>query len=127
MTREDLADRAHAYLAALDRLDLEAVLGFFSDEASLAIRTAHREFVGREEIRGLWSEILSAHSRMRHAVKDTVVDEDARKVVTVQSFRGELASGGIEERCSVYVFELDEHGVFSRVAVWIDGATPAQP
>jgi ketosteroid isomerase-like protein len=127
MTREELADRAHGYLAALDRLDVEAVLAFFSDETSLAIRTAHQEFTGKEQIRTLWQKILPAHSKMRHTVTDTVVDEDTGTIVTVQSFRGELASGGTEERCSVYVFEIDEFGMFSRVAVWIDGATPAQP
>lgn len=127
MGRKELSGRAQEYLAALDRLDLEAALAFFSDEASFAIRTAHQQFVGRDEIRELWDEVLSAHARMQHTVTDTVVDEGASKVVTVQSFRGELASGAVEERCSVYVFEVDEDGMFSRVDVWIDGATPAQP
>ena len=127
MNREELVGTARGYLAALDRLDLRAVLGFFATDAAFTIQSAHQVFEGLEEIERLWSEVLGAHAGMRHTVTNVVVDEPARKVVTEQTFRGELGTGVVEERHSIYVFEFDDAGVFSRVIVWIDGATPARP
>jgi ketosteroid isomerase-like protein len=127
MTRERLTNAAREFLAALDRLDLDAALGFFAPDAVFTIQSAQQEFVGKEQIRKLWSEVLGAHTTMRHTVTNVVVDEQAGKVVTEQTFHGELASGSAEERRSIYVFEVDGSGSFSRVIVWIDGATPARP
>lgn len=127
MNREALVTAARDYLGALDRLDLTAAVRFFATDAVFTIQSAHQVFEGLDEIERLWSEVLGAHSAMRHTVTNVVADESARKVVTEQTFRGELATGVVEERHSVYVFELDEAGLFSRVIVWIDGATPARP
>ena len=127
MNCEELVGTARDYLAALDRLDLGAALAFFAADAVFTIQSAHQVFEGLEEIERLWSEVLGAHAEMRHTVTNVVVDERARKVVTEQTFRGKLGTGVVEERNSVYVFEFDEAGVFSRVIVWIDGATPARP
>jgi ketosteroid isomerase-like protein len=125
--RDELVGTVRDYLAALDRLDLGAALGFFAIDAVFTIQSAHQVFEGLEAIERLWSEVLGAHSGMRHTVTNVVVDEPARKVVTEQTFRGELGTGVVEDRHSIYVFELDEAGLFSRVIVWIDGATPVRP
>jgi hypothetical protein len=125
--RDELIDLARGYLDALDRLDLDDTLAYFADEAVLTIQSARQEFAGKEAIGQLWRQVLGAHSAMRHRVTNVVVDERAGKIATELSFRGDLAAGGVEERHSIYVFEVDEHGGLSRVIVWIDGATPAQP
>ena len=125
--RDALEARARGFLAALDRLDLAGALAFFAPDAVFTIQTAHQEFSGTDQIEGLWRHVLGAHAAMRHAVTNVVVDERDGQVATEQSFRGELRMGAVEERRSVYVFELDERGACTRAIVWIDGVTPADP
>jgi ketosteroid isomerase-like protein len=127
MARHELTDLARGYLEALDRLDVDATLDFFADDAVFTIQSSRQELTGKEAIGTLWREVLGAHSAMRHRITNVVVDERERKVATELSFQGVLAAGDVEERNSIYVFEVGEHGRFSRVIVWIDGPTPAQP
>jgi hypothetical protein len=126
MGRDQLTDLALGYLEALDRLDLDATLQFFADEAVFTIQSARQAFAGKESIEQLWRYVLGAHESMRHEITNLVIDERARKVAAELSFRGVLVGGGVEERRSIYVLDVDERGTFSRVTVWIDGPTPAR-
>src|SRR5262245_21029212 len=98
MDRDRLVGTARDYLAALDRLDLEAALGFFSSDAVFTIQSSHQEFNGKQEIAGLWGEVLGAHAAMSHTITHVLVDDREGKVATEQLFRGELADGTVEQR-----------------------------
>jgi len=125
-TRDALAARATSYLAALDRLDVDAVVSCFAGDAVLSVRTGDLVVRGAQEIRELWQSFFRSHSGMEHRVTRIAVDEVARIVVTEQEFTGTLVDGGVEERSSVYVFELGADDRFADVSVWIDRETPAR-
>jgi ketosteroid isomerase-like protein len=125
MTRADLEAAVRSYLSALDRLDLDATIAHFAQNATLTVQSAHLTVRGKGELTDLWRGLFDAHAGMSHELANVVVDEPARKVATEQSFAGRLHDGTVERRYSAYIFELDEHGRFSRVMVWIDGETPA--
>ena len=125
-TRDLLADRATAYLAALDRLEIETVLSFFAQDAVLSVRTGDLAVAGAPAIREMWKSFFRSHERMEHRVTNVVADEIARKAATEQEFTGVLRNGTREERCSAYFFVFDERDLFVRVIVWIDGETPVR-
>lgn len=125
MTRDELESTARAYLAALDALDLDAVMERFAPDAELTVQTGHVTVRGEAAIRELWQGILAAHERMEHRVTAVVADPAARKVATEQAFVGERRDGTREERYSAYVFDVDADLRFTRAIVWIDGETPA--
>jgi ketosteroid isomerase-like protein len=124
--REVLAERATSYLAALDRLELDAVLSFFADDAVLSVRTGDLTVRGVDEIREMWQSFFRSHTAMEHRVTRIVVDELVRTVVTEQAFTGRLLGGGTEERTSVYLFKFGVNDQFADVSVWIDSETPAR-
>lgn len=125
-TREDLEGAARAYLAALDRLDLDAAVACFAADARFTIDSDGTVLEGLGAIEAMWREVLGAHEAMTHEVTGVVVDAERRRVVTEQRFQGWPREGEPSERRSVYVFELDQELRFTRVAVWIDGETPGR-
>lgn len=124
-SRQELCDIARGYLAALDRLDLHSMLGFFATDADFIVQTAHATVHGVDAIRDMWASLFAAHESMEHRVTGIVVDERAGKVATEQAFTGRRVDGEIEERYSSYFFDVNAAGKLSRVIVWIDGETPA--
>lgn len=122
--RQALAAVALDYLAALDRLDLDAVTGFFAEDASLSVPTGDLVAEGAAAIRALWESFFRSHTGMEHRVTNLVVDTAERKVATEQRFTGVLRDGGIEQRTSAYFFELGPDDRFARVTAWIDRETP---
>lgn len=124
MTRDELEAAARGYLAGLDALDLAAVMEHFASDAQFTIQTGHLELQGREQIGDLWRGLFAAHVRMEHHVVTVVADPKTRKVTTEQSFVGLRRDGTREERHSVYLFDVGDDGLFTRVIVWIDGETP---
>jgi ketosteroid isomerase-like protein len=125
ITQQALGDIARGYLAALDRLDLKGTLSYFAPDAIFIIQTAHRMVEGRDAIREMWTSLFGAHETMEHRLASIVIDEQAGRVATEQSFRGVHKDGEVETRYSAYVFEVDEQRKVKRVIVWIDGETPA--
>jgi hypothetical protein len=124
-TRDRLVAQARGYMAALDRLDTDAVCGYFAKDAELIVQTGGIGVRGLPAIRELWTTFFATHTSMTHRIARVVVDPIARKVATEQAFTGVLAGGTVEERYSAYFFDFDRKNVFTRVIVWIDGETPA--
>ncbi len=125
-TREELEGAARAFLAALDRLDLDAAVASFGPGCRFTIESDGTVLEGITAIEAMWREVLGAHTAMSHEVTSVSVDVEQRRVVTEQHFRGWPREGEPSERRSVYLFEIGEQLRFSRVAVWIDGATPGR-
>lgn len=125
-TREELEGAARAYLAALDRLDLDAAVACFADDARFSIDSDGTNLEGIDAVGAMWREVLGSHQAMTHEVESLMVDEQRRRVVTEQRFHGWPKEGEPSERSSVYLFDFDERLRLSRVSVWIDGATPGR-
>jgi maleamate amidohydrolase len=124
--REALERAARDYLAALDRLDLEATVASFDPDAVFEIGSDGTRLEGREAIGAMWAEVLGAHEGMAHEVTDLIVDEARGVVVTRQDFRGWTPDGAATERSSIYHFAFGEELRLREVGVWIDGSTPGR-
>lgn len=124
--RDELGDAARNYLRALDRLDLETVSSAFADDADFIVQSANLEVRGRTAIREMWDSFFRSHDSMEHRILGVVIDDQQRRVATEQAFTGVLKGGETESRHSVYIFDVDDTGRFSRAIVWIDGETPAR-
>lgn len=124
--RETLERAAREYLAALDRLDLEATMEWFAAEAVFEIGSDGTRLEGHDAIGAMWEEVLGAHEGMTHTITDLIVDERRRAVVTRQDFRGWSPDGAGTERSSTYQFAFDDELRLTEVGVWIDGATPGR-
>jgi len=124
--REALERAARGFLAALDRLDLEATVASFTADAVFEIGSDGTRLEGRGAIGAMWEEVLGAHAGMTHTVTDLIVDERRRAVATRQEFRGWSPDGGETVRSSAYHFAFDDELRLTAVGVWIDGATPGR-
>lgn len=113
-----------AYFAAVDRKDLEATLEFFSDDATFGIATAGLTFTGTDEIAGMFTAFFADYAVIRHSVTNLVVDDEAGRAATEQRCPHVRADGSPETVTTCNVFEVAGDGRFSRVVVWIDGASP---
>ena len=59
-----------------------------------------------------------------HEIKNIVVEADAGKVATEQSYIGELNDGTKNDMHNCNFFDVDEDGKFSRVIIWMAGTNP---
>lgn len=123
-TREWLTQAPLAYFEAVDRKDLDATLGFFAENATFTVQSAHLSFEGLDEVEGMFRTFFSDYSTIRHDVTNLVVDEREGKVSTEQTCPHVRADGGPETVTTCNFFDVGPDGRFTRVIVWIDGVSP---
>jgi ketosteroid isomerase-like protein len=124
LTRERLASLPDSYFKAVDAKDIDAILSHFADDATLTVQTDHAVFEGAEEIRRMFTDFCGSSTSILHEIKNMVVEPDAGKVATEQSYIGELVDGTKNDMHNCNFFDVDAEGKFSRVIIWMAGTNP---
>jgi ketosteroid isomerase-like protein len=124
LSREALAAAPASYFRAVDAMDVDAILEHFADDATLTVQTDHVTFTGADEIRRMFNDFTGASVSIFHEIKNIVVEADARKVATEQSYIGELKDGTKNDMHNCNFFDFNEDGKFSRVIIWMAGTNP---
>jgi uncharacterized protein (TIGR02246 family) len=124
LTREQLAALPDTYFKAVDARDVDAILAHFADDATLIVQTDHAVFSGAEEIRRMFTDFCTNSVSIFHEIKNIVVESEAGKVATEQSYIGELNDGTKNDMHNCNFFDIDSDGKFSRVIIWMAGTNP---
>jgi uncharacterized protein (TIGR02246 family) len=123
-TREALAAAPQTYFDAVDAMDVDGVLAHFADDATLTVQTDHVTFAGADEIRRMFTDFCGNSVSIFHEIKNIVIEPDARKVATEQSYIGELKDGTKNDMHNCNFFDFDADGKFKRVIIWMAGTNP---
>lgn len=124
LTRDQLAKLPVTYFKAVDDQDVDAILEHFASDATLTVQTDNVTFTGSDEIRRMFSDFIAGSVSIFHEIKNIVVEPDARKVATEQSYIGELLDGSKNDMHNCNFFDVDADGRFSRVIIWMAGTNP---
>jgi uncharacterized protein (TIGR02246 family) len=124
LSREQLAALPDTYFKAVDAKDVDAILAHFTDDAVLTVQTAGAVFSGADEIRRMFTDFCDNSVSIFHEIKNIVVEPDAGKVATEQSYIGELNDGTKNDMHNCNFFDVDSEGKFSRVIIWMAGTNP---
>ena len=78
-TREQLEHAPIAYFEAVDRKDMDAALGFFAEDATFTVQSAHITFAGRDEgIRQMFETFFTDYATIVHGVTNVINDLDVQ-------------------------------------------------
>ena len=124
LTRDQLAVLPDTYFKAVDAQDVDAILSHFADDATVTVQTDHAVFSGADEIRRMFTDFCGASKSIFHEIKNIVVEPEAGKVATEQSYIGELKDGTKNDMHNCNFFDVDADGKFSRVIIWMAGTNP---
>ena len=124
LTREQLAALPDSYFRAVDAKDVDAILSHFADDCVVTVQTDGAVFTGAEEIRRMFTDFCAGSVSIFHEIKNIVVEPDARKVATEQSYIGELNDGTKNDMHNCNFFDVDAGGKFSRMIIWMAGTNP---
>jgi uncharacterized protein (TIGR02246 family) len=124
LTRDQLAALPESYFRAVDAKDVDGILSHFADDATLTVQTDHAVFSGVDEIRRMFTDFCESSVSILHEIKNVVVEPEARKVATEQSYIGELNDGTRNDMHNCNFFDIDADGKFSRVIIWMAGTNP---
>lgn len=108
-----------AFLAALERRDLDAVLDCFTPDASYAYAMPHPAVVGRDAISAMFGKLLTEADAVRWDVVASTVDGD--RVWTERVDRFTFGGRDVAIEC-MGLFELAE-GRIAAVRDYVDMAT----
>ena len=124
LTREQLAALPVSYFKAVDAKDVDAIMSHFADDATLTVQTDHAVFQGAAEIRRMFDDFCGNSVSIFHEVRNIVIEPDAGKVATEQSYIGELSDGTKNDMHNCNFFDIDADGQFTRVIIWMAGTNP---
>ena len=124
LTREQLAALPDSYFKAVDAKDVDAIMSHFADDATLTVQTDHAVFQGAAEIRRMFDDFCGNSVSIFHEVKNIVIEPDAGKVATEQSYIGELSAGTKNDMHNCNFFDINADGQFTRVIIWMAGTNP---
>jgi len=124
LTREQLAALPVSYFKAVDAKDVDTIMSHFADDATLTVQTDHAVFEGAAEIRRMFDDFCGNSVSIFHEVKNIVVEPDAGKVATEQSYIGELSDGTKNDMHNCNFFDINADGQFTRVIIWMAGTNP---
>ncbi len=124
LTHDRLAALPGSYFKAVDAMDIDAILAHFDDDATLTVQTDHVTFSGADEIRRMFVDFVGNSVSIFHEIKNIVVEPEAGKVATEQSYIGELRDGARNEMHNCNFFDVGPDGKFTRVIIWMAGANP---
>ncbi len=115
-----LVDVVERYFDAVDKLDLEAVLSLFNEDAVVTIQSAHAVHEGRDDgLRTMYEELFATYrTHMRHVHFRHVADPENNRIAS--QFEVELTDGdGNETFLTNCNFFYLENGRFSRVYIYM--------
>lgn len=124
LTHDRLAALPGSYFKAVDAMDIDAILSHFDDDATLTVQTDHVTFSGADEIRRMFVDFVGSSVSIFHEIKNIVVEPEAGKVATEQSYIGELRGGARNDMHNCNFFDVGPDGKFTRVIIWMAGANP---
>jgi uncharacterized protein (TIGR02246 family) len=124
LTRDQLAALPDSYFRAVDAKDVDAILEHFADDATLTVQTDHAVFSGAAEIRRMFTDFCAGSTSIFHEIKNIVVEPEAGKVATEQSYIGELVDGTKNDMHNCNFFDVGADGKFTRVIIWMAGTNP---
>ena len=124
LTRDRLAALPDSYFKAVDAMDVDAILSHFDDDATLTVQTDHMTFSGADEIRRMFVDFVGNSVSIFHEIKNIVVEPEAGKVATEQSYIGELRDGTRNDMHNCNFFDVNPQGKFTRVIIWMAGTNP---
>ena len=124
LSREQFAALPGTYFKAVDAKDVDGILSHFADDATLTVQTAGAVFNGADEIRRMFTDFCDNSVSIFHEIKNIVVEPDAGKVATEQSYIGELNDGTTNDMHNCNFFDVDADGKFTRVIIWMAGTNP---
>jgi len=91
LDRQGLIDLAvNKYFASVDRKDLDAVLDCFHDNAMMTVQTSFTIHAGKENIRKMFTDFMSAFDVIIHRDFTCTVDENNGRIAA--SFTAELTN-----------------------------------
>ena len=124
LSRDQLAALPDSYFKAVDAKDVDAILSHFADDAVLIVQTDHAVFSGADEIRRMFTDFCDASVSIFHEIKNIVVEPDAGRIATEQSYIGELNDGTKNDMHNCNFFDVDADGKFTRVIISMAGTHP---
>ena len=124
LTRDQLAALPDSYFKAVDAKDVDAILSHFADDCVMTVQTDHAVFTGADEIRRMFTDFCDNSVSIFHEIKNIVVEPEAGKVATEQSYIGELQDGSQNDMHNCNFFDFDAEGKFERVIIWMAGTNP---
>ena len=124
LSREQLAALPDSYFKAVDAQDVDAIMSHFADDATLTVQTDQAVFDGAAEIRRMFIDFCDNSVSIFHEIKNIVVEPEAGKVATEQSYIGELVDGTKNDMHNCNFFDVDADGRFTRVIIWMAGTNP---
>lgn len=124
LSRDQLVALPDSYFKAVDSKDVDAILDHFADDATLTVQTDHAVFSGAEEIRRMFTDFCGGSASIFHEIKNIVVEPEAGKVATEQSYIGELVDGTKNDMHNCNFFDVGPDGKFTRVIIWMAGQNP---
>src|SRR5919201_2119099 len=124
LSREQLAALPGTYFKAVDAKDVDAIMLHFADDATLIVQTDQAVFDGAPEIRRMFTDFCDNSVSIFHEIKNIVVEPEAGKIATEQSYIGELTDGTKNDMHNCNFFDIDADGKFSRVIIWMAGTNP---
>ena len=124
LTRDQLAALPDSYFKSVDRMDVDAILAHFADDATLTVQTDNVTFNGAGEIRRMFTDFTDNSKSIFHEIKNLVVEPELGKVATEQSYIGELNDGSKNDMHNCNFFDVGPDGKFTRVIIWMAGTNP---
>ena len=110
LTREQLAALPDSYFKAVDAKDVDEILAHFADDATLTVQTDHVTWTGADEIRRMFTDFTEGSVSIFHEIKNIVVEPEAGKVATEQSYIGELNDGQRNDMHNCNFFDIGPDG-----------------
>ena len=124
LTRDQLAALPDSYFKAVDAKDVDAILSHFADDAIDDRADANTPWYGADEIRRMFTDFCDGSVSIFHEIKNIVVEPEARKIATEQSYIGELIDGTKNDMHNCNFFDVDADGKFTRMIIWMAGTNP---
>ena len=81
-------------------------------------------WTGSDEIRRMFTDFTEGSVSIFHEIKNIVVEPEAGKVATEQSYIGELNDGTRNDMHNCNFFDIGPDGKFTRVIIWMAGTNP---
>jgi hypothetical protein len=124
LSREVLASIPVTYFKAVDDMDVDAILSHFAEDAWMSVQTDGVVFEGHDAIRAMFTDFTNGSVSIFHEIKNIVIEPEARKIATEQSYIGELKTGAKNDMHNCNFFDINADGKIQRMIIWMAGTNP---
>jgi ketosteroid isomerase-like protein len=110
---------ATAYLAAVDRLDADAVLELFAEEPTLVMEPLGAVLRGRSQVHGALAGLMAESAGMRHEILALIVDRDEGTVGIELNFHNTAKDGSTAVLHDATHLQFDAEGKILTAQFWL--------